>query len=473
MTVSTGTLIGSTQNGIDSFLGVPYAAPPVGDQRFRLPAAAVPWDGVRDATTHGATAPQAPFPGALGELLTTVEIPGDEYLNLTVWTPSKRAAKLPVMVWIHGGSLTRGSNAVPGYNGTQFARDGVVFVGINYRVGVEGFSVLDGAPLNLGIADQFAALRWVQAEIENFGGDPRQVTVFGESAGGNSIAALLAHPDAPSLFRAAIIQSGPLNARSRRTSGRLTRLIAKKLGISTTRDAFAAVSSADLVAAQSAVTAGSTPISGGASVSMAIGEDVVPTNPETALCAGAGDGIPLLIGTNTEEYRLWVLPSGLISTIGRRHIAVARLAFRIRGRTMRTYRANRPGASSGELFGVLATDLLLRLPMNRLADARLARHAKTWVYEFAWRSPVLDLGAAHALEIGFVFDGVDHPDSRKLAGTDAPQSIATDMHDAWVRFAKTGDPGWPAWDATRPVRLYDVPVTTVHAPREDERASWS
>jgi para-nitrobenzyl esterase len=365
-----------------------------------------------------------------------------------------------------------------------------VLVALNYRVGAEGFSVLDGAPLNLGLADVVEALRWVrreiaafggdpanealrwvQREIAAFGGDPANVTVFGQSAGAILLSALVANP--PGLFARAILQSGPPSASPTGRAGRITRLMAGKLGVAPTRAAFTAVSAADLVAAQVAVTAGSTPITGGAAFALAIGDGLVPAEPLAAILAGGGSGIPIMLGATTEEYRLWFVPTGLMDKISAGLFAAARLKFRISGRILRVYRANRPGASRGELFGALATDLLLRLPFNRIADARLAGPAPTHLYEFAWPSPVMSLGAAHAVELGFVFDRVDSPDAVGLAGADAPQQLADDMHSAWVRFATTGDPGWPAWDATRPVQVFDAPASAVvRAPREDERAAW-
>lgn len=472
--ISFGEVRGTTTSGIDRYLGIPYAAAPVGENRFALPVPPQPWQAPFAAAEYGPTAPQSAYGGALARILPTVTIAGDDFLNLNVWAPAAetREGLLPVIVWIHGGSLKHGSNALQGYDGTTFARDGVVFVAPNYRLGAEGFSVLEGAPLNLGLADQFAALRWVQAEIERFGGDPRRVTVCGQSAGGNTISALLAHPDAAALFAQAIIQSGPLTARPAASAGKITRLIAQDLKISATRDAFLAVPPDELVAAQSRVTAGSTPLTGGAGYALAIDPQLVPVVPQRALESGRGDAIPLLIGTTTEESRLWLVPTGLSHKLRALHLAVARLKFGISAATVRLYKKNRPGEGSGDILGALATDLLLRVPAARLADARRARGASTHVYEFSWQSPVERLGAAHAVELGFVFDGVKNPDSLSLAGPDAPQDLATAMHSAWVNFVVTGDPGWPLWDETRPVRDFDGAANpVVLAPREQERVA--
>lgn len=473
LTISTGAVRGVANGGIDRFLGIPYAAAPVGELRFALPAPAASWADVREATTHGATAPQNPYSGALARILPTAIIEGEDFLNLNVFTPAGRGNELlPVIVWFHGGSLQHGSNALAGYDGGPFARDGVVFVAPNYRLGVEGFSVLEGAPLNLGLADQMAALRWVQAEISRFGGDPGRVTVMGQSAGGNTVAALLAHPDAPSLFSQAIIQSGPLVAQPPKSAGKITRAIAKDLGVPATREAFVAISATELLAAQARVTAGSTPLTGGAGHALAIASPLIPVNPQDAMKSGAGAGIPLLIGTTTDEARLWLVPTGLVMKLKWLHLAVARRKVGISAAAVKLFKRNHPDSITGEILGQLATDKLLRVPANQLADARLARNATTYMYEFSWPSSVEYLRAAHAVELGFVFDQLTSPDSIRLAGAEAPQDLATRMHRAWVDFASSGDPGWQPWTAQRPVKTFDGDTNpVVFAPREDERAA--
>lgn len=486
---SCGEVSGVVRDGVAHYLGIPYAAAPVGELRFALPSAAPAWDGVRDASQLGPTAPQNPYTGATARILPTVIIPGDDFLSLNIAVPAERGPELcPVMVWFHGGSLQHGSNALVGYRGAAFARDGIVYVAANYRLGAEGFSVLDGAPRNLGLADQLAALRWVQEEIAAFGGDPARVTVFGQSAGGNTIAALLAHPDAASLFSRAIIQSGPLVAEPAKKAGRITRKIAKELKIPATRDAFAQQSPAELLEAQAKVTAGTTPLTGGPSYALAIAPahsptnssahssthspELVPDNPLDALVAGAGASIPLLIGTTTDEARLWLVPSGLVMKVKALHLAVARRKVGISAAAVKLFTRNRPYSVTGEILGALATDKLLRVPMNQLADSRLAGGAPTFVYEFAWASPVEHLRAAHAVELGFVFDDLASPDSLGLAGSTAPQDLADTMHRAWVDFATTGSPGWEAWSAQRPVKTFDGGTNSVvFAPREDERAA--
>ncbi len=192
--VESGRLRGRALGGVCAFLGVPYAAAPTGVNRFRPAAPVTGWDGVRDAVRFGATVPRPGYPPPFDRLFVDPVIAGEEYLNLNIWTPHPGASGLPVMVWIHGGAFLHGSSAMPLYEGTAFARDGIVLVTVNYRLGALGFALLPDSPANLGLHDQLAALRWVQQNITAFGGDPRQVTIFGRSSGGASVAALLSSP---------------------------------------------------------------------------------------------------------------------------------------------------------------------------------------------------------------------------------------------------------------------------------------
>ncbi|WP_369218472.1 carboxylesterase family protein, partial [Streptomyces flavofungini] len=288
--------------------------------------------------------------------------PGDACLNLNVWTPAPDDGARPVMVWIHGGALRNGSSAVPTYDGRTFARDGVVLVSLNYRLGIEGFGIFPDAPANLGLRDQLAALTWVRDNIRAFGGDPGDVTVFGESAGAISIGALLASPRANGLFRRAVLQSGAPSALPPDQARRTTEAIAKHLDVPATAQAFRRVDRARLLAAQRAATAGGTPLTGGNSFSLVIDGDLLPQDPAAALAEGAADGIDVLLGANADEYRLWFVPSGLVDRVTRVALWAAVGKSRAPWRAPRLYRATRPNASPGEILGAMVTDRVLRVP---------------------------------------------------------------------------------------------------------------
>ncbi|MGC9439409.1 carboxylesterase/lipase family protein [Streptomyces sp. WG5] len=468
-----GAVRGRYEHGVAVFRGIPYAAPPFGPRRFRPPVPPEPWDGARDAGSFGPTAPKAPYSEAFAQYLSDPEIPGDDCLNLNVWTPEPGpGARLPVLVWLHGGALTRGSSAVPVYDGRTFARDGLVCVSINYRLGIEGYGLFPDAPANAGLRDQLAALEWVRESIAAFGGDPGRVTVAGQSAGAISAGALLAAPQAQGLYRRAVLQSGAPEASDRDKVRRMVRRMASRLRIPATAEAFAAVDRDQLLRAQADVGRFSSPVLGGPAFGIVVDGDVVPRDPLEALVEGrAALGTGLMMGWTRDEYRLWLVPGGLLERVDRLGavaLAGARARCHCGNEVVRGYRAMHAGAA--ETVGQLVTDHLLRMPMHRLADAR---PGSSYVYEFAWPSHLPDLGACHALELGFVFDSGDTPDSRRLAGEGAPQELADEMHGAWVRFAESGDPGWAAWDATHPVRVFGAGAAhTAYGPLDAQFDLW-
>ncbi|MFI2415339.1 carboxylesterase/lipase family protein [Streptomyces sp. NPDC018947] len=470
-----GAVRGRREHGIAVFRGIPYAAPPFGPRRFRPPVPPEPWDGVRDAGAFGPTAPKPPYSEAFARYLSDPAIPGDDCLNLNVWTPEPGpGARLPVLVWLHGGALTRGSSAVPVYDGSTFARDGVVCVSVNYRLGVEGYGLFPDAPANAGLRDQIAALEWVHRSIAAFGGDPGRVTVAGQSAGAISAGALLAAPQARGLVRRAVLQSGAPEASDRDKVRRMVRRMASRLRIPATAEAFATADREQLLRAQAEVGRLSSPVLGGPAFGIVVDGDVVPGDPLEALVEGdAAPGVDLMTGWTRDEYRLWLVPGGLLERVDRLGavaLAGARARCHCGNEVVRGYRALRPGAGTAETVGQLVTDHLLRVPVHRLAGAR---PGTSYVYEFAWPSNLPDLGACHALELGFVFDSGDVPDARRLAGEGAPQELADAMHGAWVRFAESGDPGWPSWDATHPVHVFgDGAPRTARGPRDAELALW-
>jgi carboxylesterase type B len=204
-----GKVRGSVAAGVNTFKGIPYAAPPFGANRLRPPRPVEPWSGVRDALAYGPKSPQPPYPPQVALLLTESVVSGEDCLSLNIWSPDLGSAGQPVMVWIPGGMFAyHGTGGSPWYDGSRFARDGVVCVTINYRVAADGFLYLGGGDANRGLLDQVAALEWVRENIAAFGGDPDNVTIFGESAGAMSVGTLLAMPRARGLFRRAVAQSG-------------------------------------------------------------------------------------------------------------------------------------------------------------------------------------------------------------------------------------------------------------------------
>ncbi len=484
--VSGGLVRGSSRDGVSAFLGVPYAAPAVGADRYRAPQPVVAWDGERTATEHGPTAAQSAYPAPMGSVLPSSVDPGDDYLNASVWTP-EGADSLPVLVRIHGGAFVRGANSVVTYDGSAFARDGVVVVGINYRLGVPGFAVLEGAPTNLGLRDQIAALEWVRDNVAVFGGNPDDVTVFGESAGGMSVATLMASPAARGLFHRAVIQSGNGAAVcSLDDARRVSAEIAAHLGVPATAEAFGALDPEEVVAAQTAVALatqadpdpqrwGASVLRGGLGIMSffpVIDGEIVPGVPEELIADGAAAGIPLLIGTTRDEFRLFLVPTGIAGAVTAPALPVLATRYGWPHGVLETYAANRPTASPGDVVCAILTDAAFRAPTARLAAAHHAAGGAVQVYEFDWETPVAGLGACHALELAFVFDTL--ATGALMAGEGAPQSLAEQMHRAWVAFGREGDAGWSRWTPEHPaVMTFGAESGVVEGPRADELALWT
>jgi para-nitrobenzyl esterase len=482
-----GAVRGKVSSGVQAFLGIPYAAAPFGPNRMLPPQPVRPWDEERDATAFGPTAPKGDYPPQYAALFPEVVIPGEECLNLNVWTPDAGAAGLPVLVWIHGGSFMNGSSSVTDYDGAAFARDGVVCVSINYRLAAEGFLFLGDDVANLGLLDQLAALRWVQDNIAAFGGDPARVTVAGESAGAMSVTTLLSMPLASGLFAQAIAQSGAgahtLTAAEALMVGGY---LADMLGAPADRESIKAVALDKLVRAASDLvtevqTAPDPARWGQLALSLlpfapTVDGSVLPTAPIAGFTAGQGGGVPLLIGSNRDEARLFLVAAGTIGLIDEATLAAVAGAYGLSGDGLAVYRANRPGATAGDIMAAVITDWFFRIPPIRVAEARAASGAaRTWMYRFDYPEPEDNhgFGASHAVEVPFVFDTLARNGAPALIGDAPSQSVADRVHRVWVEFITRGDPGWAPYDVpSRTTGLLTETVLAVDDPASDERVLW-
>lgn len=490
-----GKVRGSNTDGINTFKGIPYAAPPFGANRFRAPQPAEPWSGVRDALDYGPKIPQPEYPPYVKAVLppeycTT----GQDCLNLNIWSPDLTSARLPVMVWIPGGVYAyHGTGASPWYNGSRFARDGVVCVTINYRVAADGFLYLGDTDANRGLLDQIAALEWVRENIAAFGGDPDNVTIFGESAGALSVGTLLSMPRSEGLFRRAIAQSGAAHHVVPVAAARLVaQHFAEKLGVEPTRDAVASIPTDRLLAAQTDLEADLAthpdPERWGGEVVAAmmpwqpvVDGDSIPARPIERIAAGTSAVTDLLAGTNTEENRLFLLCVDMLDQVTSEALAGAVAAYGLPvDETLSAYRTAYPGAGPGDLMAAIQGDWFWRIPAIRLADAHAharalrATTSATYMYEFAWRSPQFGgrLGACHSLEIPFVFDTLEEG-TEPMLGSYPPQELADTVHAAWVAFATTGECPWPEYDLTRRATMhFDIESRVVDDPLAMERALW-
>lgn len=499
VSTKSGRIEGVEAGGVHLFRGVPYAASTGGANRFKAPQPVTAWDGLRDGSANGLISWQSPLPPPFDQPLPPS---GDDCLNLTVWTPDPGASGLPVFVWIHGGAFVGGSSIEPVYDGSSFARHGIVCVAINYRLGAQGFwNLADLFPEfpesgNLGLLDQIAALQWVQENIGAFGGDPARVTVGGESAGAMSVGCLLASPRAKGLFRQAILQSGAgHNGISASTATKIAKNLLGRLGVAPGDGAaLAEVTPQALLAAQVEMTTElqttrdpeifGEAASSGMALQPTYFTDVLPDRPIDAISAGAGSGVSLLVGSTLEESLVFVVAMAdifsdeLVNTI-----AIATFGDVNRAETaLARYRGNRQGAPAHVISAAFDTDRMFTVPAIRLAEGQLAHTSDVWSYRFDWRTPLFGgaLGACHALELAFVFNTIHDPAAGYLAGPEAPQMLADSVHEAWVSFISKGEPqhgGIPAWDrydtTRRTTMLFDTTCSIAHDPRSEELALWS
>jgi carboxylesterase type B len=508
MTTATATVVattrgkvrGTVEDGVHVFRGIPYAEPPVGPLRFRPPVPRAPWDGVRDATRFGHRHVQD-FDPIEALLMNDERRPpvGEDCLNLNVWTPDPAAGGMPVLVWIHGGSLKFGTGADLIYDGATFARDDVVVVTCNYRLHPAGYLYVGDRPGSgaFGLLDQLLVLEWVRDNVAAFGGDPDRVTVAGESAGAHSVGSLLAAPRARGLFRRAILQSGAAAYELPvRISEVVGREVLRRVGVhrpdAPDDAALAALDSHALLAASREVErelgdvlaaaeerATVMGVVTGAHCMPTVGGDVLPEPALDAVAAGAARGVDLLIGTNLDETTVFTPAWADVAS------AVAGAAFGASTRTqadvLAAYRRGTPGGTDLDGRQRFLTDALFRICAIQLAEAA-QRHARVYSYLLTWGSPPsgAGLGAFHGLDLPFMWKRLDAARHLEdLVGRPLSVGLAEAMHGAWVEFVTNGVPrhpdlpDWPAYDPRRRATLLlDTPSRVVDDPLGEERRLW-
>lgn len=482
----SGRIEGVRENELYVFRGIPYAAPPVGPRRWRPPQPVTPWTGIRETKEFGSVAPQPP--GLAPSLKEEPETQSEDCLFLNVYSPGLDGERRPVMVWVHGGAFSIGSGSAAMYrNGSIAAHGNVVLVTINYRLGVLGFINLNeltgGANPstgNEGLLDQIAALQWVRRNIVSFGGDPENVTLFGESAGAMSIGCLLTIPQARGLFHRAILES-PVGemARPLDMSVQIAEAFLRRVGVNPRDvDGLWSLPFEQLLSAQQQVAAetrqGAAPF-----IPVADGT-IMPKMPMTSMENGLGGAMPVLVGSNRDEDKffsmmkpqLWRIDDGRLQRLIGRYVAPGDVAKLIECYQAGRRRRGEP-TDPFELFSAITTDRLFRKTAVRIAE-----YASGFNYIFEWNSPVARgrLGACHAVEVGFVFGS--HDASFCGSGPEADRLSFT-MQDAWTTFARSGDPSceslgaWPRYGAERISMILDRERRLVRDYAREERLIWN
>jgi para-nitrobenzyl esterase len=460
VTIDTGALQGATVEGVVSFKGVPFATPPLGQLRWKPPQPVAKWTGVRQATSYGADCMQEPFPGDAAPLGVK---PDEDCLYVNLWLPARATEKtaqrkLPVMVWIYGGGFVNGGGSPTVYDGSQFAKDGIVFVSFNYRLGNLGFfahpalsAEQPGFPAaNYGLMDQVAALKWVQRNIAAFGGDPHNVTIFGESAGGGSVNMLLTSPEGVGLFHKAVIESGggrPGGFPARTLGGPNS---AESVGLALAKQHGIEGQGAEALAKLRAIPADQLKLN---MITMRdasyVGGPVVDGKLDigaatTAYAAGKGARVPVMVGANSADigFAPGKTLDELFASFGP-DAANARAVYNPENSTDMRAVGGKVGADQGMIE-----------PAREIARLLSARGQPVYEYRFSYVAQSLRSklpGALHATEIPYVFDTVSARYGKDL--TPADEAAAKAMHQYWVAFVKTGkpepagEPAWPAYDA--------------------------
>lgn len=487
----SGTLEGAELGHSVQFRGIPFAAPPIGPLRYREPQPLEPWSGVRKALSFGPVAPQNDAMSVVvRRFLGGAATQSEDCLYLNVWTPAADGARRPVLVWIHGGAFTLGSGGNELYSGSRLSNRGdVVVVTINYRLGSIGFLNADepfgrdsGIVPNVGLRDQIAALRWVRDNIEAFGGDPDQVTVFGESAGGMSVGTLLGTPDAQGLFRGAILQSGAAhNVSTEAKAAEVARLFLEELGADgESPDALRAAPVGALLNAQRRIADRLGILLGILPWQPSVDGDLLPESPYDAIQGGSVRPVPAIIGTNRDEWRLFLMGDPRM-----RNLSEDALERRVR-RTLRAVVGTddedliasavaRYGPALGTPIGrwsAFQSDRVFHAPAALLAHACARAGSPVYSYRFDWAPRMVGgmTGSFHALEIPFVFGTLRSGFLRAFLGATADaRSLSNRMQQSWLSFARDGVPAadnlpeWLPFTEENPrTMIFGVPSSGLH-----------
>jgi para-nitrobenzyl esterase len=444
------------------FLGVPYAAPPVGQRRWARPIPPAPWADVRVADQFGPAAPQSrSLPAALPSFHPAAT--SEDCLTLNVWTPELTGDR-PMMVWIHGGAFTTGGSSQPVYDGARLAAEhDVVVVTLNYRLGALGFlSLNDATPegevvANAGLHDQLAALAWVRAHAAAIGGNPAAITVFGESAGAGSILHLVSATGSAPPFARAIAQSGEPRTIDPDAAQAVAASFAAAVGVDRPDTAHlrdvpieALLDAQDRVALELVTKIGAMPFA------PTVDGGLLDRDVGSAVEAGHGTSVDLLLGTTRDELRLFPDPATATMDEARLRRRVTRLMPDADPTAaIDAYRAALPGrATSGEVWDAVRTATMMRIPNLRIAESRAARGAPAFVYRFDWAAP--GLGAAHAVDIPFTFGTFDREGWGDAVGHDPDaETLGLNLRAAWAGFARNGVPDtgalgtWPRYEPPR------------------------